>query len=65
MRLGLLEVASAVDELTDEETNISGIPRGALVLIPRLSGTKIPWDDNLRIVETKEILAIVNEICLV
>jgi chaperonin GroES len=58
----VLEVASAIDDSTDEETNVSGIPLGALVLIPKNAGTKIPWDDTLRIVETKEVLAIVNEI---
>ncbi len=58
----VLEVASAIDEATDEETNVSGIPLGAVVLILKQSGTKVPWDDNLRIIETKEVLAIVHEI---
>lgn len=58
----VLEVASAVDDSSEEETNISGVPLGALVLIPKQAGTKVPWDDNLRIVDTKEVLAIVNEI---
>ena len=61
----VLEVASAVDEHTDEETNVSGIPKGAYILIPKGAGVKVPWDDNLRIVETKEVLAIVNEISIV
>ena len=60
----VLEVASALDEETDEETNVSGVPRGALVLIPRDAGTRVPWDDRLRIVETQEILALVHEIRL-
>ncbi len=58
----VIEVASAVDESTQEETNVSGIPLGALVLLPKTAGTKIPWDENLRIVETKEILAVVHEV---
>lgn len=58
----VLEVASARDHDTDEEANISGIPLGAVVLIPKNAGVKVPWDDQLRIVETKEVLAIVNEI---
>lgn len=58
----VIEVASAIDEHTDEETNVSGIPLGALVLISKDVGVKVPWDDSLRIVETKNILAIVNEI---
>lgn len=57
----VVEVASAIDEETSEEANVSGVPLGAKVLIPRKAGTRIPWDENLRIVETKEILAIVFE----
>lgn len=58
----VVEVASAVDDHTHEETNVSGIPLGAMVLIPRKAGVKVPWDDALRIVETKEVLAIVETI---
>ncbi|MBX7144065.1 MAG: co-chaperone GroES [Oligoflexia bacterium] len=58
----VIEVASAIDSHTDEETNVSGIPLGALVLIPKDAGVKVPWDDDLRIVETKSILAIINEV---
>ena len=58
----VLEVASAIDDHTDEETNVSGIPLGAIVLIPKDSGIKVPWDEDLRIVDTKNVLAIINEI---
>ncbi len=58
----VIEVASAHDSESDEEANISGIPEGALVLIRKDSGVKIPWDEDLRIVETKEVLAIVHEV---
>ncbi|MFN8390476.1 MAG: co-chaperone GroES family protein [Bdellovibrionota bacterium] len=57
----VVEVASALDADSDEETNISGVPLGAVVLIPKKAGITVPWDDNLRIVETKEVLAIVVE----
>jgi co-chaperonin GroES (HSP10) len=60
----VIEVASAVDSRTDEETNVSGIPLGALVLIPKASGTRVPWDDELRVVDTRDILALVDEISL-
>lgn len=60
----ILEVASAIDSDTDEEANISGIPEGATVLIAKNAGIRIPWDDDLRIVETKEVLAIINEVGL-
>lgn len=58
----VIEVASALDEDSDEETNISGIPLGALVLIPTDVGTRVPWDDTLRIVDTHDVLALVEEI---
>ena len=61
----VLEVASAIDQDTDEEANISGIPDGALILIKKEVGTKVPWDDALRIVDTKDVLGIVNEVDLV
>ena len=61
----VVEVASAVDYDTDEEANVSGIPLGALVLIPKESGIKVPWDEDLRIIETKSVLAIINEVSLI
>ncbi len=60
----VIEVASAMDDESDEETNISGIPEGALILIPANVGTRVPWEDDLRIVETKDVLAIVHEVGL-
>lgn len=57
----VIEVASAIDRTSEEETNISGVPQGALVLIPKKSGVRVPWDDSLRIVETKDVLAIIAE----
>ncbi|MBP9839302.1 MAG: co-chaperone GroES [Proteobacteria bacterium] len=57
----VVEVASAIDSETEEETNISGIPSGSMVLIPKKAGISVPWDDQLRIVDTKEVLAIVVE----
>lgn len=56
----VVEVATATE--SDHETNISGIPLGAVVLIGKQVGVKIPWDDRLRIVDTKDILAIVDEV---
>ena len=58
----VIEVASAIDTDTDEEANISGIPLGAWVLIPKTAGTQVPWDERLRIVETKEVLATVEKV---
>ena len=56
----VISVASALDEETDEEANISGIPLGAWVLIEKKIGVKVPWDERLRIVETHDVLAIVK-----
>jgi co-chaperonin GroES (HSP10) len=59
----VIEVATAQDE-DEEEANISGIPLGATVLIPKDAGVKIPWDGDLRIVETSAVLALVSEVSL-
>lgn len=61
----VLEVASAIDDDTNEEANISGIPNGALVLIQKNIGVCVPWDDSLRVIETKDVLGIVHEVELV
>lgn len=61
----VVEVASAIEMDTggqEEEVNVSGVPAGSLVLLPKDVGIKVPWDEDLRIVETKQILAIVNEV---
>jgi co-chaperonin GroES (HSP10) len=60
----VIEVASAVDSRTDEETNVSGIPLGAMVLIPKTVGVRVPWDEDLRIIDTREVLAVIDEISL-
>ena len=60
----VIEVASALDNSTEEETNVSGVPLGSRVLISRRAGIKVPWDDQLRIVETKDVLATVEQIDL-
>ncbi|MGI6681419.1 MAG: co-chaperone GroES [Bdellovibrionota bacterium] len=61
----VIEVASAIDKDSDTTQNISGIPLNAIVLIPKGVGVKVPWDDNLRIIDTKDVLAIIDEIELV
>jgi len=60
----VVEVASAIEiDMVgeEEEVNVSGVPAGAIVLLPRDAGIRVPWDEDLRIVETKQILAIVSE----
>ena len=58
----VIEVAVAHDDEFDEETNISGIPLHAQVLIAKDVGIKVPWDDSLRIIETIDVLALVDDI---
>lgn len=60
----VIEVASAVDQDTHEEANVSGIPNGSLVLIPKNVGVKIPWDDSLLLVDTKDVLAIIHDVAV-
>ncbi len=59
----VVEVARAESE--DDASfgaNVSGIPEGAYVLFPKEAGLPIPWDDSLRVVDVKQISAIVEEI---
>ena len=58
----VLEVARAIDAETDEITNISGIPWGSFVLIPSNAGFAIPWDNNLRLVGSNDVLGTVEEL---
>ena len=60
----VIEVAVASDHHTDEEANISGVPLGSTVLIGKTVGVKIPWDEELRLVETKDVLALLTEISI-
>jgi chaperonin GroES len=61
----VIEVARAEAKNPSEEglgVNVSGVPLGARVLFPKDAGIKIPWDDELRLLETKEVLAMIDEI---
>lgn len=42
--------------------NVSGIPVGAKVLFGKQRGLAVPWDETLRIVDVRYLLAIVDEI---
>lgn len=41
--------------------NVSGIPQDAKVLFPKTSGMPVPWDETLRLLDVKDVLAIVEE----
>lgn len=42
--------------------NVSGVPMGARVLFPKKAGIRVPWDDELRLLEVKAVLATVEEV---
>ena len=48
------------DARADLGKNVSGIPLGAHVLFEKDRGVAIPWDENLRVIEVRWILAIVD-----
>lgn len=54
----VIAVATAYED--SQEANISGVPLNSHVLIPKNAGIRIPWDDSVRIVEVKDILAVVE-----
>lgn len=59
----VVEVARATPEAEEVMgDNVSGVPDGAWVLIPKDAGVRVPWDGDLRLVETKEVLATVEEL---
>jgi len=61
--------ALAEDDVRDEEeeevrpdlgSNVSGIPLGSSVLFGKERGITVPWDETLRVIEVRHILAIVD-----
>ena len=58
----VVEVARS--KLGEEELgeNVSGIPAGAMVLFPRDAGLPVPWDEQLRLISSKDIVALVEEV---
>ena len=62
LRAKVIEVARSEDE--HDDANVSGIPLGEYVLIPKTAGVRVPWDDSLRIVDTKDVLAVIREISI-
>jgi co-chaperonin GroES (HSP10) len=50
------------DVAADFGRNVSGIPLGAKVLFGKHRGLTVPWDESLRIIDVRHLLAIVDEI---
>ncbi|MBS1119499.1 MAG: chaperonin Cpn10 [Deltaproteobacteria bacterium] len=44
--------------------NVSGVPHGAFVLFRKEAGVRVPWDDKLRVIDVKDILATVEEVTI-
>ncbi len=57
-----IEVAANEDEedKADLGKNVSGIPLGVFVLFLKERAVAVPWDDDLRLLETRHVLAIVD-----
>ena len=58
----VVEVARDTVATEDIGENVSGVPLGVHVLFPKNLGLSVPWDDQLRIVNTQDVVAIVEEI---
>src|SRR5262245_21500631 len=61
----VIEVARAAPENPRDEgfgPNVAGVPNGARILFAKTAGIRVPWDDELRLLESKEVLATVDEV---
>jgi len=58
----IIEVARDKPTTDDLAENVSGVPHGARVLFRKEAGVRVPWDDRLRLLEVKDVLATVEEI---
>lgn len=57
----VIEVARDKPTGNDLGENVSGVPHGAKVLFKKDAGVRVPWDERLRILDVKDILATVEE----
>jgi co-chaperonin GroES (HSP10) len=58
----VIEVARDRPTSDDLTENVSGVPHGAHVLFRKEAGVRVPWDDRLRLIDVKDILATVEEV---
>jgi co-chaperonin GroES (HSP10) len=58
----VVEVARDRPTTDDVTENVSGVPHGAHVLFRKEAGVRVPWDDRLRLIDVKDILATVEEV---
>lgn len=57
----VIEVARDKPTTAEPAENVSGVPHGAKVLFRKDAGVRVPWDERLRILDVKDILATVEE----
>lgn len=55
-----LDAEARAELRADLGKNVSGVPMGANVLFEKDRGVSVPWDDSLRILEVRHVLAIVD-----
>lgn len=62
----VVEVARATGVALEDEktfgTNVSGVPCGSRVLFRKDAGVRVPWDESLRVLDVKDVLATVEEV---
>lgn len=58
----VVEVARDRPTTDDVSENVSGVPHGAHVLFRKEAGVRVPWDERLRLIDVKDILATVEEV---
>lgn len=58
----VIEVARDRPSSDDLAENVSGVPNGAKVLFRKDAGVRVPWDERLRLIDVKDVLATVEEI---
>jgi chaperonin GroES len=58
----VIEVARDKPTTDDLGENVSGVPHGSNVLFKKDAGVRVPWDERLRLLDVKDILATVEEI---
>ncbi|MCA9674930.1 MAG: co-chaperone GroES [Kofleriaceae bacterium] len=58
----IIEVARDRPTSDDVAENVSGVPLGSRVLFRKGAGVRVPWDDRLRLLDVKDVLATVEEL---
>lgn len=58
----VIEVARDRPTTSEVTENVSGVPYGAHVLFRKEAGVRVPWDDRLRLIDVKDVLATVEEV---